>query len=143
MSSNESAVVVVGVDGSPDSESAVRWADRYAQATGASLRLVTAWALPRSYGIQMRTDAFDPQSEARAIVERTKSGVSTPAVRVEASAAEGAAGPVLVSASDDAALLVVGGHGHSRIDTLLLGSVSSYCLHHARCPVDTDSPARP
>jgi nucleotide-binding universal stress UspA family protein len=48
---------------------------------------------------------------------------------------EGDARDVLLKASGDAALLVVGNRGHSRIVEAILGSVSAYCVHHASCPV--------
>ena len=34
-----------------------------------------------------------------------------------------------------AELLVVGNRGHSMVVEVILGSVSSYCVHHASCPV--------
>jgi nucleotide-binding universal stress UspA family protein len=50
---------------------------------------------------------------------------------------EGLRGPVLCSAAreHDARLLVVGAHGWDRIGRLIHGSVSTYVLHHATCPV--------
>lgn len=42
---------------------------------------------------------------------------------------------MLVGESDRAGLLVVGSYGHRNIAAALLGSVSEYCAHHARCPV--------
>jgi nucleotide-binding universal stress UspA family protein len=135
MSSNSSGVVVVGVDGSPDSKAAMKWADQYANATGATLRVVTSWAWPRSYGMRMSCDRYLPHEEAQAIVEEAKAGVSTPQDRVETWVRDGAAGPVLAEASDGATTLVVGSRGHSAISKVLLGSVSSYCLHHVTCPV--------
>ncbi|KAH9305416.1 hypothetical protein KI387_009820, partial [Taxus chinensis] len=32
-------------------------------------------------------------------------------------------------------LLVVGNHGYGMVKRTLLGSVSSYCVNHAKCPV--------
>ncbi len=42
--------IVVGVDGSPTSDEALRWAIRQAQLTGASVDAVTAWEYPASMG---------------------------------------------------------------------------------------------
>jgi nucleotide-binding universal stress UspA family protein len=49
-------------------------------------------------------------------------------------------GPALAvtHAAEDAELLVIGSHGHRHlreIRELHLGSVASYCVHHAPCPV--------
>jgi nucleotide-binding universal stress UspA family protein len=43
-------VVVVGVDGSEASRDALRWAIRYAHTTGATVRAITVWHFPVSYG---------------------------------------------------------------------------------------------
>ncbi len=46
--------VVVGVDGSPQAQAALRWAAQYAHASRAALRAVTAWRYPTTYGVAPR-----------------------------------------------------------------------------------------
>jgi hypothetical protein len=43
-------------------------------------------------------------------------------------------GPALVKRSEEAAMLVVGTHEHVGLARLVSGSVSRYCLSHAKCP---------
>ena len=43
-------LVVVGVDGSAESVAALRWAARYATATGARVRALLAWHYPGAVG---------------------------------------------------------------------------------------------
>jgi nucleotide-binding universal stress UspA family protein len=51
MGSNDSAHrVVIGVDGSPSSQAALRWAVRYANLIGGSVVAIYAWELPGMYG---------------------------------------------------------------------------------------------
>ena len=53
---------------------------------------------------------------------------------------EGYPGQILVEASEGADLLVVGSRGHAGFADALLGSVSTYCVHHAHCPVTVIRP---
>lgn len=128
-------VVVVGVDGSADSTAALKWAEKYAMATGATLRLVTTWAWPVAYGAPLYVEAYRPDVEAATTLEKATAELTIPADRIQISCREGQAGPVLVEEGNGATLLVVGSQGHSAISSVLLGSVSNYCLHHASCPV--------
>jgi nucleotide-binding universal stress UspA family protein len=48
---------------------------------------------------------------------------------------EGHAGERLISLSRQAELLVVGSRGHGGFMGLLLGSVTTYVVNHAECPV--------
>jgi nucleotide-binding universal stress UspA family protein len=59
-----------------------------------------------------------------------------------------AARPVIVAAvvltgeAGRAELLVVGGHGRGELPGMHLGSVATYCIHHAACPVTVVCTAR-
>lgn len=130
-----SQVVVVGVDGSTDSDAAVRWAQDYARATDARVQLVISWHWPTSYGVPMAWDGYDPAEDARNVVEKAAATLQLPADKVHTSVQQGAAGEVLVNESKNAGLLVVGSRGHGTLTGALLGSVSAYCAHHSRCPV--------
>jgi nucleotide-binding universal stress UspA family protein len=124
-----------GVDGSEPAGAALQWAERYVIAVGGSLRLVTAWHWPMSYGFPLVVEGFDPEADARKVLIDARDRLSVPAERVSVGVQRGPAGDVLVQASADADLLVVGSRGHGGFTGTLLGSVSSHCVHHAHCPV--------
>jgi nucleotide-binding universal stress UspA family protein len=127
--------IVVGVDGSEPSARAVTWAAEQAQLTGADLEFVAAWNYPLSYGIPLTPAGFDPESEARDALAKAVADASLPEGRVHCVVVNGSAAPALVRRSAGAALLVVGSRGHGGFEDLLLGSVSTHCVHHAHCSV--------
>jgi len=129
------------VDGSDESEEALRWALEEARLRNATVRAVFAWrdpyvlapgfGLPEDFEFDaLRERAVETLDAVVAEVVGTQSDVP-----VEAVIAEGPAGSVLVEAAGDADLLVVGSRGHGGFVGLLLGSVSQQCVTHAPCPV--------
>lgn len=134
--------VVVGVDGSEGALDALRFAARQARETGARLRVVCAWHVPpAAYGAGGLVPPWDPRKAFRDAAAETIEeaiaalGADAEGVEVERVVAEGQAAKVLVEASRDADLLVVGSRGRGGFTGLLLGSVSQECAHHAPCPV--------
>ena len=130
--------IVVGVDGSPSSMKALRWAIRQAKLTGAEVEAVTAWSYPAGYGwAQFADGAVDFEGDAGKILVEALAEVSgiAPDVVVEPLVVHGHAADVLVRAAEGADLLVVGSRGHGGFAGMLLGSVSQHCVQHARCPV--------
>jgi nucleotide-binding universal stress UspA family protein len=134
-------IVVVGVDGSPESVSALRWAGRYAGATGAQVRTVHAWHYPTVAG--MPPEGKAPESVTAEVEQRMGDDVTNaifdahtdPALRVETEVVYGHPVEVLVNESGRADLLVVGHRGHGAFREMLVGSVSLHCVTHASCPV--------
>lgn len=134
--------IVVGVDGSPSSLAALRWAIRQARLTGGTVDAVIAWEYPAGIGgygwaPMGMIDTTDYSEVAKktlsdAVTEATEPG---PDVTVRQTVREGHPGQVLTEAAAGAALLVVGSRGHGGFADLLLGSVSTQCVHHASCPV--------
>lgn len=132
---NDSKRVVVGVDGSPESAKAVRWAADFADLTGADLLLVIAWQWPAMYGAPVRWPEFSPGNDARVVVEKAKADLARAHGKVDVAVWEGRPGKVLVDEAEFAAVLVVGSQGHGAVAEAVLGSVSAYCVRHAHCPV--------
>jgi nucleotide-binding universal stress UspA family protein len=136
--------IVAGVDGSPSSVSALRWAIRQAGLTGAVIDAVTAWHYPVAtggygwtpMGISQNSD-FDFHDIAEKTVADAVSRALGPVsdVRVRTQVTEGNPAQVLLDAAAGADLLVVGSRGHGGFTEALLGSVSQHCVHHAPCPV--------
>jgi len=56
-------------------------------------------------------------------------------LEVEAEVLDGHAADRLIVCSEAADLLVVGSRGHGGFVGALLGSVTTYCVTHAKCPV--------
>ena len=130
--------IVVGVDGSPSSMRALRWAIRQAKLAGAEVEAVTAWSYPSGYGwASFGEGAVDFEGDAGKILFEALAEVSgiAPDVVVEPLVVQGHAADVLVRAAEGADLLVVGSRGHGGFAGMLLGSVSQHCVHHASCPV--------
>ena len=136
--------IVVGVDGSDGSKAALRWAARQAELTGARLQVVTGWEYPAFYGwAPAMPDDYDYEAlAARAQAEAIDGvfGANRPAT-LEAKVVARHPAEALVEASEGADLLVVGSRGYGGFADALLGSVSTYCVHHAHCPVTIIRPA--
>jgi nucleotide-binding universal stress UspA family protein len=130
--------IVVGIDGSAPSLAALEWAARQAGFTGSGLEAVIVWQWPMSYGFAMPLASdYDPSTEAGKVLGDAVGDLRNahPKVEIRSSVVEGFPGQVLVEASKDADLLVVGSRGHGEFAGLLIGSVSEYCVTHAHCPV--------
>lgn len=78
-----------------------------------------------------------PQDDAERMLKDVLAEVleAYPAVKVHTVVREGNAAQVLLEHCSESSLLVVGSRGHGGFAGLLLGSVSSHCAEHARCPV--------
>ncbi len=128
--------VVVGADGSAQSAAAVRWAAGQAAVTDADLEVVVAYEMPVTILIEPMYSADDYRRDAQAVAERAVAllGPET-AIPVTTRLVEGRAAHVLTEAAEGATLLVIGSHGRGQIPGMHLGSVASYCVHHAPCPV--------
>jgi nucleotide-binding universal stress UspA family protein len=134
--------IVVGVDGSASSRSALRWAVGQARLTGGTVDAVIAWHLPvmlrnHSWAPIYAEEAGDFAADARKRIDAAISAEVEPADShlVRTHVVHGHPAQVLLDVADGADLLVVGRRGHGSFAGALLGSVSQHCVHHARGPV--------
>jgi nucleotide-binding universal stress UspA family protein len=130
--------VLVGVDGSEPSKSALRWAVRYAKAMGETVHAVIAWEYPTMFGLELVL-GIEADFAADALTVLTDTVDETlgpnPEVKIRTSALEGNPALVLVREAHGADILAVGYRGRSTFAAITLGSVSLHCVSHAPCPV--------
>ncbi len=136
MSSNDTFQIVVGVDGSAQSLIALEWAVTEARMRRGQVRVVTGWDYPAIGGVSDLV--WNPESFeqwAQQVQIEALHGVDAEGVPSSGQVLQGSAAAVLLDASRDADLLVVGSRGYGGFTGLLLGSVSTQLVHHATCPV--------
>lgn len=139
--------IVVGIDGSEPSKAALRWAARLAPLLGCTIDAVTAWQYPLLAGLNPGfanvgvmpdfAELLDTEQLAKDGLEETLQEVfgDHRPVGLATAVVHGQPAQALIEASADATMLVVGSRGHGGFAGLLLGSVSSACAEHAKCPV--------
>ncbi len=128
--------MVVGVDGSPASIDALKWATRQASLTGAAVEAVIAWQYPMmSGGYPIATEVDWPSTAQEVLDTAVTEAFGAHSDQVSRTVIEGHPAKVLIDAAADADLLVVGSRGHGGFAGMLLGSVSEHVAAHAHCPV--------
>lgn len=133
------AEIVVGVDGSGPSAAALRWAAAEARWRGSDLVAVLVWRLldqlhaDGSRRYEPEYDHGHARAALRSVVEAALG--EDGARRVACRTVHDEPAPGLLRSARDAELLVVGARGLGGFRSLLLGSVSQQCLHHASVPV--------
>lgn len=136
--------IVVGVDGSRFSAEALRWALAEGQRRDCPVRALlvahreqfTAAGRPSTIGVGAML-ATDPGPEYLRLLDRAVRAVldGRDDPRLDAEVVPGSTADVLVAASANAQLLVLGSHGHGRLFEAVLGSVAQHCVRDAACPV--------
>ena len=132
--------IVVGLDGSPSSRDALRWALDEARVRRTTVEAVHVWRLPALTYAAVMAAPIAVRDElgmaAKAMLDQEVDDVLATELDpppVERVALEGAAAAGLVRCAVGADLLVL---GHSSgLPALLRGSVGQRCAAHAGCPV--------
>jgi nucleotide-binding universal stress UspA family protein len=148
--------IVVGIDGSPGSDAALRWALEEARLRGSQVRVVYAYQLPLTApaeaGVGIAGPAPHPvfsaedverlhaaaEKEAQGVIESSLQRAGDEAAKglsIEHAPLPGPPAQTLIEEGRGATLLVLGSRGRGGFLGLLLGSVSQQVAQHPPCPV--------
>ncbi len=130
-------LITVGVNGSPASVAALRWAADLAQLRDAEIVVVRAWHVALASLAPYAPVSRRPTQEGeRSRAEADLAGaMPAPDVKVTAALVRGPPARVLLNQCADADLLVLGGHHADSPLRQTVGAIAAACLRHAPCPV--------
>jgi nucleotide-binding universal stress UspA family protein len=135
---NATAPILVGHDGSPGSERALRWASDLAQSIGAEVVAAYVWQAASS---EVRPRLHRRLSKgARESIDTWAREVS-PAIRPLELEGEPRMELVSLAQRLDAGLLVVGRRGKGTVRAVRIGSVASYLVTSSTTPIAIIPPA--
>ena len=138
--------IVVGIDGSPNSDHALQWAVADARSRQADLEVVLVWDvgwLNSPHGALGALDVADSYEQlglvaaARvdAAIAALRENVDTDGVYIAGHEARGPVVQTLLGQASDADELIVGRRGLSRLSRIFMGSVSTGVARAATIPV--------
>jgi nucleotide-binding universal stress UspA family protein len=128
--------IVVGTDGSPDAEAAIRKVIELADGTGATVHLVAAYpgrSTLERLGMTARQDTVDMRGVAMDVLARDERRFAEAGFSVEKHAREGDPAHVIMDVAEEqsAGMIVVGARGTAGGGSrFMLGNVASKLAHH-------------
>jgi nucleotide-binding universal stress UspA family protein len=150
MTSSAAGTIVVGVDGSPSSATALAWAADQARRRGRPVTVVHAVGAQEAVwtdqsGADNRPGTDHTRATAQGLLDEAAAEVQRRAPGVEVRDLLRVADPrdVLLELSQEAEMLVLGSRGRGMVRSLLLGSVGVALTRHAACPVVVLRPSNP
>lgn len=148
--------ILLAVDGSAFSDYAIEEVAHRPWPAGSEIRVITAAEIPVMVGIEpwaASPDYFEQlekaiRSSAQDVINGALgklSGQEDKALTISTMIIEGSPGQVIVDEAErwNADLIVMGSRGLGAWNRLLLGSVSSAVVHHAKCSVEIVRKAQP
>jgi nucleotide-binding universal stress UspA family protein len=132
--------IIVGIDGSPTAEAALRAAIAQAKVWGAELTAVSGVPVGTGAGILAWLPAQIDHDQILTDVRAGLDAIIDPfaaeaGITIHRTVLDGTGAELLTGLSKDADLLVVGSRGRGGFRGLLLGSTSQAVLQHSACPV--------
>ena len=127
--------IVVGVDGSPHADRALRWAVREAQLRRAVLHVVHGYGVHPHAGMLVHDEREAAGAVLDAVTERNQELLDRTEWTTGLVPALWSPAAVLMDLAEDVDLVVVGSRGLGGFKELLLGSISHHAAAHASAPV--------
>ena len=145
--------ILVASDGSPASDAAIAAVANRPWPKGSEIKVLSAfqlplpaasqvWAIPSNYFAELDLAARDlAQTISAHAADTLKSKLGNDVV-VRSEFASGPPQDVILEEANrwGADLIVVGSHGYSSLERLLLGSISQAVVSHAKCSVEVVRP---
>ena len=135
--------ILVGVDGSPFAEKALKYAVDLAKKYNAKL-IVIHVVLRRFYAVApseagvLATTVFvkEMETEGKEIISKAESHVKGESVEYECRLIQGVPAEEIIklAQTEKVDLIIMGSRGLTEVRAFLLGSVSDKVSHHAKCP---------
>lgn len=126
-------VILVGYDGSSDSDLALSWADDMAYDHNRPLRVLISEVDPTQV-LEVTSDWHQAKmAQLEADVRERLLKSRAPEVGLEIVAVPPS--EALIAISERCSAVVIGARGHSMLSGVVLGSVSQHVARHAACPV--------
>jgi nucleotide-binding universal stress UspA family protein len=128
--------IVLGTDGSPGAEAAVRKLVELRGGSGATVHLVCTYPAPSTLerlGMTAKQEPADLRGVAFDVLARDERRLNEAGFTVEKHALEGDAADAIIDVAGDkgADLIVVGARGNTGLRRFMLGAVPSKLSHHA------------
>jgi nucleotide-binding universal stress UspA family protein len=128
------SLIASAFDGSPESRRALEWAAHLTTSAAGRLRVISVHAPIPVIGPGFTAQSINPglRQDLQREQDAAIAALDGP---VEALVRDGSPAGVLVEASREADLLVMGSRGRGPLPAALLGSVAHYVVRRAACPV--------
>ncbi len=142
--------ILVAYDDGKQAKKALQAAIEIARPTGATIHLVSAYALPIVYQSTVSLEGIYPdntaimkflqensQTHLEAILKEAAAKVSAANIPVHTEILEGSPGRVIVQYIEEHGvdMVAVGSHNRTAVNRFFMGSVSNYILQHVKCLV--------
>ncbi|KUO08248.1 universal stress protein [Streptomyces sp. DSM 15324] len=130
-------VVTVGLDGSPESLAAARWAADEAEKRGLALRLLHAWPLLAPEPARVAAPEVDQNYWAKRLVHTAQAELQAhhPGLTVLGTLVPEDAQVALVRAAAESEMVVLGSRGLETVESYIMGDVSMPVVARAGRPV--------
>ena len=137
--------ILLAVDGSAASDDAIDEVRQRPWPTSSAVRVlsVTQPYTPPAMEVVLTSATLDDirtrqTAEAERFTKAAGERIAAPALTVETAVREGDPRAMIVDEADEwkADLIVVGSHGRTRLERLVLGSVAQSVVAHAHCSVE-------